>query len=106
MAVINEERSGPATAEHSAIQNIFARFAELRKQSKVDAYRYLHEALSTNAADLAPAVIPLKDLTMLLLELENYLKGSMASAGKTPNETLADWLNGVEESPSLKELVT
>lgn len=66
----------------------------LKDASRPQAYRYLQKALMDSMDELVPSIIPLKDFFATVTELEEYLKGSLATTDKSPLEGLAEWLQG------------
>lgn len=73
--------------------SIFKEFANRRKQTKVEAWIYLQQALAENAAIICPSAVSLKDLISATANIEDLLKGQTADSGKTPNEVLEEWLS-------------
>jgi hypothetical protein len=82
----------------AAAQNILDRvgkaFSENRAVSQSQAYEALQRDVADNAAYLiAGGYLSLKELSELLMKLEEFRKRSSES-GKTPATLLAEWLRG------------
>jgi len=78
------------------LSNIFAQFAERRKQEKVGAWMWLQQALAENAGTLCPIAVSLKDLIAAEANIEEMLKGQQGDAGQSPAEYLEEWLSTKE----------
>lgn len=77
--------------------SIFKEFANRRKQTKVEAWIYLQQALAENASIICPSAVSLKDLISATANIEDLLKGQTADSGKTPNEVFEEWLSNVPD---------
>lgn len=66
----------------------------LAESSRPQAYKYMQKSLMENVGILVPVLMPMKDFIAAVTELEEYLKGSMASSDKSPLDLLSDWLQG------------
>lgn len=73
--------------------SIFKEFANRRKQTKVEAWIYLQQALAENAAIICPSAVSLKDLISATANIEDLLKGQSGDSGKSPAEVLEEWLS-------------
>jgi hypothetical protein len=94
------EAASPNANATQIFAEIGARFNELRGQSMTGAWRYIQQAYRAHQSELVPSVIDLKSFESMMMEIEGYLKGSTGQAGKSPNEALAEWLNGGDVEPA------
>lgn len=77
--------------------SIFKEFAVRRKQTKVEAWIYLQQALAENAGTICPSAVSLKDLISATANIEDLLKGQTADSGKSPNEVFEEWLSTIPD---------
>ena len=67
----------------------------MKTGDRVAAWNYLQEALMENMYILVPKEVSMKDLISTCTGIEEMLEGRTGDKGKSPAETMAEFLNEI-----------
>lgn len=68
-------------------------FTRNRRTDRVGAWKRLQEDLMNNAHKLVPFAVSLKEILGTTIDIEQFLKGSESTTGRSPVEEIRDFLN-------------
>lgn len=86
--------SNPFTSGEGVLKTLADRFNAAREIGKVGAWRQFQRDLMDASPFLVPHLLPYKDLITIVSDIEKEIKGSNATAGRSNEEILADFLSG------------